>query len=428
MGITNAVFAVSSVLGPLIDKISWKWAFFINLPLGFIAVIIIIVYLKTPTPAGSLVQKLKRVDFPGTILIMSFATLFLLALNFGGITFPWTSAPVIVCLVIAVSLVVVLALVELKHAIEPVIPSHLFKIRTIAATYVVQWFFGMVFNAVVIEMPLFLQTVRGDSATVSGLRLIILQAAIFFSGTLSGYLISRFNHCRSFLTTGMVFLTVGVGLMSLLSEQTSNWLTYGSMFVFGIGAGCMFTCAIIAEQSACDPKDLAIATSLGSFFQILGGAVGVGEYFQVEMMCFLQPTPVCSTTLNNSLISRLSNVLPSDLVLPTIRSTAFLRENLTLTQQHDAIACYVRSFAVLWYVLIPCAGLAFVASLFLQTQIHSKKATVVENDPAIAKNPTSHLSESDDWTVVNVLSEKACDGVNQVGVIATDNMAVENLA
>ncbi|RUS20176.1 hypothetical protein BC937DRAFT_86214 [Endogone sp. FLAS-F59071] len=418
MGITNAVFAVSSVLGPLIgifftDKISWKWAFFINLPLGFIAVIIIIVYLKTPTPAGSLVQKLKRVDFPGTILIMSFATLFLLALNFGGITFPWTSAPVIVCLVIAVSLVVVLALVELKHAIEPVIPSHLFKIRTIAATYVVQWFFGMVFNAVVIEMPLFLQTVRGDSATVSGLRLIILQAAIFFSGTLSGYLISRFNHCRSFLTTGMVFLTVGVGLMSLLSEQTSNWLTYGSMFVFGIGAGCMFTCAIIAEQSACDPKDLAIATSLGSFFQILGGAVGVA---------------VCSTTLNNSLISRLSNVLPSDLVLPTIRSTAFLRENLTLTQQHDAIACYVRSFAVLWYVLIPCAGLAFVASLFLQTQIHSKKATVVENDPAIAKNPTSHLSESDDWTVVNVLSEKACDGVNQVGVIATDNMAVENLA
>jgi Na+/melibiose symporter-like transporter len=157
---------------------------------------IIIFNLHSPGPAGTIKEKLKRVDYVGTLLVLSFATLFLLAMNFGGQTFPWNSPAVIVPLVLTFVLIAVLCLVESRYAKEPIMPPRIFKNRSIIAIMVTNFWFGCAFFSIVYYQPVYFQVVRGDSATESGLRLIPMQLIICFLSTSSGWLISRFGQWR----------------------------------------------------------------------------------------------------------------------------------------------------------------------------------------------------------------------------------------
>ncbi|KAG2188165.1 hypothetical protein INT44_000916 [Umbelopsis vinacea] len=397
--IANAVFAMASVLGPLLeqnyriivnrmfraftDHLTWRYCFYINIPFGVVGAILIAIGLKEPKKNASIRAQLKRIDYAGTVVILIMATLILLGLNMGGIQYPWDSAPVLACLIVGFVFVGLFVLVEHKYAKEPIVPLRLFRKRTVVFVCIMQFFFGFAFNAVVIELPLFLQAARADSAMMSGVRLIVSQAAISTVATMMGFAMGRFNTYKPILMCGTALVTTGVGLLALLTDVTSDGMLYGFLIVFGAGAGMVFACGNVAIQSACDSKDLASVTALGMFIQNLGSAIGIA---------------VCSTVINNSLMTCLLSALNPELTSEVTESTTFIRSGVLTPQQEDAtIGCYVYSFHIAWYVVAGLTSLSFIASLFIkqyslyqavETEKPVMKETVTENS---ATEPSEHI-------------------------------------
>lgn len=238
-------------------------------------------FLHLPIPQSKFSDKLKRVDYTGTAIVLAFSTLFLLALNFGGQTFPWKSAAVIVPLVLSVLLVGLLAIVEKKFAKEPIMPPRLFSNRSVVSVLLVNWFFGMTFFSAVYYLPVYFQVVRNDSAMWSGIRLIPMQLVLSVISIAVGLSISKTGIYRPLISFGMAMLTAWIGLTSLYDQETPFSRIYGITIIGSLGLGFLFSPTIIALQAAVDVKDIAVVTGLGNFSRILGSALGVGKFINV---------------------------------------------------------------------------------------------------------------------------------------------------
>lgn len=396
-GVVNAVFALSSVFGPLIggsltDYVSWRWNFYINLPIGAVAMVVLLVFLRLPTPKDKFSEKLKRVDYAGTVIVLAFATLFLLALNFGGQTFPWKSAAVIVPLVLSVLLVVLLVFVEKKFAKEPLMPPRLFRNRSVVSVLLTNWFFGMTFFSAVYYLPVYFQVVRNDSAMWSGIRLIPMQMVLCVISTFAGIFISKKGVYRPLIIFGMTMLTLWIGLISLFKEDTPFSQIYGITIVGSLGLGCLFSSTIIALQASVEPKDIAVVTGLGNFSRILGGALGVA---------------ISSTILNSSLTEKLPTVLPQDLAYAVIQSSEFVNHGLPVEYKEATLRVYVQALQLIWYVLIPMSGLGLIASCFVkhysirkQKEMRGKlpskdEQSQVQDEVVVVNIPTKDVDDND---------------------------------
>ncbi|EIE86723.1 hypothetical protein G6F46_002743 [Rhizopus delemar] len=355
-GLVNAVFALASVLGPLVggsftDYVTWRWNFYINLPIGAIAIALITFFLHLPIPQSKFSEKLKRVDYTGTAIVLAFSTLFLLALNFGGQTFPWKSAAVIVLLVLSVLLVGLLAIVEKKFAKEPIMPPRLFRNRSVVSVLLVNWFFGMTFFSAVYYLPVYFQVVRNDSAMWSGIRLIPMQLVLSVISIAVGLSISKTGIYKPLISFGMAMLTAWIGLTSLYDQETPFSRIYGITIIGSLGLGFLFSPTIIALQAAVDVKDIAVVTGLGNFSRILGSALGVA---------------ISSTVLNSHLNQELAHVIPAEEAAKVLASSEYVNRGLPEQYKEATLEVYVNGLRTLWYVLIAMSGLGFLASFFVK--------------------------------------------------------------
>ncbi|KAG0187128.1 hypothetical protein DFQ28_006827 [Apophysomyces sp. BC1034] len=392
-GLINAVFALSSVFGPLIggsftDYVTWRWNFYINLPIGAAALLVLILFLQLPTPKDSFWEKIKRIDYAGTAIVLAFATLFLLALNFGGQMFPWKSAAVIVPLVLSGVLVALLVVVEAKFAKEPLMPPHLFKNQSVVSVLGTNIFFGIVFFAMVYYLPIYFQVVRGDSAMWSGIRMIPMQMIICVFSTASGIFISKTGIYRPLLAVGMGLITLCIGLVSLFDVETSWSKIYGFTIIGGIGMGCIFSSSIIALQASVAPKDLAVVTGLGNFARILGGALGIA---------------IASAALNSSLQQQLPMVIPPELAALVISSSEYVRRGLPPQYLDATLRVYIDGLRLIWHVMIPMSGIGFICGFFMK-HYEMRKPKAPSSPP-----PESEKQETDNETtevVVEIPNEK----------------------
>lgn len=273
-GIIGSVFALASVAGPPVggfftDHLSWRWIFYLNIPLGAVALIVTSFVLRIPFP-----RTRHSIDYAGAALLVSSVTCLLLVAVLGGTTHPWGSAPIL-SLGLAGLILLALFLVQEQRAPEPILPLRLFDAPVFPVATALAFLVGGVLYGSIVFLPLFLQTVGDLSASSSGLLLIPLMAGFVGSSVVSGRLISRLGRYRLFPIVGLPMAILGVWLLSRLGEGSGTMETSVATGALGVGLGMVMPVLVLAVQNEVAHRDLGVATSSVSFFRSIGGTVGV---------------------------------------------------------------------------------------------------------------------------------------------------------
>ncbi|HEX9551908.1 MAG TPA: MFS transporter [Streptosporangiaceae bacterium] len=374
-GFFGAVFGVSSVLGPLIggffvDTLSWRWVFYVNLPVGVIALIVVAAVL--PARRG---KEQHQVDYLGTIMIGGAATSLVLLTSLGGVTYPWGSGPIITLAVLAVVFTAGFVVAE-RWAAEPVLPLHLFKQPVFTAASAIGFVVGFAMFGALTYLPQYLQIVRGVSPTISGLHLLPLMVGLLATSIGTGQLISRWGRYKIFPVVGTAALAVGLFLLSHLGQSTSNVLASVYMFVFGVGIGATVQVLVIAVQNAIDYADLGAGTSGVTFFRSIGASFGTAAF-----------GAIFDHALPGNIASALhGRALPRGISVASGASPAALAK-LPPPVHAAIVSAYSASIRTVFLAAIPVAAIAFVLSWTLrELPLRSTSRAV---DPADRLAPTA---------------------------------------
>ena len=253
----------------LTDLASWRLIFIINLPLGLIALLVVMRTMPARRSPGT-----HRIDYAGAATLVTAITCLLLAAAWGGTSYAWTSAEVLGTGGAAIVLLAVFVAIE-RRAKDPLLPLGLFRIRTVAISTGAAFVIGAVLFAVTIYVPVFAQGVLGDSATMSGMILIPLSLGWTTASVAAGQIIARTGRYRVFPIAGSSLLVVGSLLLTQLDPEASRLALAAQLAIIGAGMGVMFQCYVVASQSAVDPGDVGVTTSTLQFFRSMGGSLAV---------------------------------------------------------------------------------------------------------------------------------------------------------
>ncbi|MEO7002097.1 MAG: MDR family MFS transporter [Ktedonobacterales bacterium] len=281
-GLFSGVFALASVVGPtaggwITDNSSWRWVFYINLPLGLIALGLLIFFLPSTLSLRSSAYRgwaaIRRIDFAGAFSAAAATTCLLLGLTWGGSTYPWNSWQVIAVLVAAGVLFIAFFFIEIR-AVEPVLPLDLFRNQVFTSSALLALGVGMGLFAVVIYLPLFLQGVLRVSATNSGVVVTPLTLALASGATAGGFIIARIGRYQWLAILGAIVLTGGIFLLSRMDASTQLLTVTIYMIVVGAGLGMLTPVLTLAVQNAIPRSRLGVGTGAVTYLRALGQTLG----------------------------------------------------------------------------------------------------------------------------------------------------------
>ena len=276
-GYIQMVFVLASVAGPLLgglftDHLSWRWVFYVNLPIGALALAIVSYAFDLPVE-----RRRPRIDYTGAALLAAAISSIILLTTWGGREYAWGSAVIVGLGLAAVAALAAFVLQE-RRAAEPVLPLRLFRDPVFDVVSVVLFLTTLAFFAAIVFLPVFLQIVTGASATTSGLLLLPLLLATTITTAVVGRVITRTGRYKVFPATGLGLMAIGLFLLSRMDASTPRTTAALFMVVFGLGFGMVSQIMVLAIQNAVDRRDIGIATASANLFRALGGAVGTAVF------------------------------------------------------------------------------------------------------------------------------------------------------
>jgi EmrB/QacA subfamily drug resistance transporter len=359
-GYFGAVFGISSVAGPVLGGLfasahsllgvaGWRWIFYINLPLGAVALSLVAARLHLHKPES----KENHIDYGGAALLSVSVISLILVSVWAGVDFAWGSWQILSLIASAVVFGALFIWRE-RRSPEPLIPMHLFKNDIFSVSALLSFISGIAMFATILYIPLYQQIVRGDSPTKSGLLMLPMVVGMMTASLTSGRLITKFGRYKPFPIIGTLVLTLGLWLFSHLGITTNVWILSGWMVIIGLGLGQLFQVPTLAVQNSVERKNMGTATSTVAFSRSIGGALG-GAIF--------------GTILISRLTHHLSVVLPAGVaghVSSGLSGGLGQLAHLSPALKHDVLTAYVLSFRDMFLIGIPFVLAAFVVSLFLR--------------------------------------------------------------
>jgi EmrB/QacA subfamily drug resistance transporter len=349
-GALGAVFGVTTVIGPLLgglftDHLSWRWAFYVNVPIA----IVVVIMAATAIPAVRERAKV-AVDYLGVLFVGLGATGLTLATTWGGNEYAWGSVTIIGLFVGSVIALGLFVFVE-SRAAAPILPLHLFRSRVFTLSCVLSFIVGLAMMGAITYLPPFLQFVTGASATGSGLQLLPLVIGLLVTSIVSGSVVGRTGRYRIFPIAGAAVTGIGLYLLSLMTSSTAYWLQAIYMLVLGAGIGLMMQILTLIVQNTVTFADLGAATSGVSFFRTLGSSFGASIF---------------GTFYANQLADRLpAAVAQAGLTDPAVAGEPLALHALPAAQQAPIIAAYSVSFQHVFISAVPVAVIALLVALVL---------------------------------------------------------------
>ncbi len=354
MGYFGAVFGLSSILGPLAggwftQHVTWRWIFYINVPIGIVALIAIAIVLHVP------VRKVQhKIDWLGTALLSAGVVGLILLTTWGGTTYAWRSGIIVGLGIASTVLLVLFVLVEAKVA-EPIIPLDLFRNRTFNVASFIGFVIGFAMFGSIVYLPLYLQIVHGASPTLSGLELLPMVGGMLITFIVSGQLVSRTGRYKAFPILGLAVASVGFVALARLGAHSSFGFAAMGMFIVGLGLGLVMQVLIVAVQNSVPHSQLGTATATATFFRTIGGAFGVailGAVFNTELLSHLR------ATMPAALLKRIGG--------GDISENPGQISHLPLTERTLIINAFSHTLQTVFIVSIPITVAAFVASWFMK--------------------------------------------------------------